>query len=216
MTRLPRLRLFPVLFVVLAALVVSAPAGANGDPASDYLLTLPVFFPFDPSEPSDAKQQEFTNLLNAAKDKGFEVRVALIANRRDLGAVPSLYRKPQTYADFLGQELVYYYKGPLLIVMPNGYGVFQTGKAMAEDKAVLAKLAPPGTTDGDKMVASAETAVRALAQRRGISIEATATAEQGSSTNRDRITIVAGVILLAAVAFGARLYLNNRGESHPA
>ena len=204
------------LLAAVAALAVSAPAGATGDPASDYLLTLPVFFPFDPSEPSDAKQQEFTNLLNAAKDKGFEVRVAFIANRRDLGAVPSLYRKPQVYADFLGQELVYYYKGPLLTVMPNGFGMFQTGKPMTEDKAVLAKLPPPNTTDGDAMVDSAEAAVRALAARRGVTLGETATAENGSSPNRDRISIVAGVILLAAVAFGARLYLVKRGETDPA
>ena len=195
---------------------MSAPAGANGDPASDYLLTLPVFFPFDPSEPSDAKQQEFTNLLNAAKDKGFEVRVALIANRRDLGAVPSLYRKPQTYARLPRPGARLLLQGPAadrdaerLRRLPDrqGDGGGQGGAREAR---------PAGTTDGDKMVASAEAAVRALAQRRGISIETTATAEQGSSTNRDRITIVAGVILLAAVAFGARLYLSNRGESDPA
>ena len=118
----------------------SPAARADGDPASDYLITQPVFFPFE-SKASAAAQKELTALLADAKKKGFGVRVALIATRADLGAVPVLYGKPQRYANFLGQELVYYYKGPLLIVMPNGYGIYKSGAALPEDKQLLAQLA---------------------------------------------------------------------------
>ena len=41
-----------------------------------------------------------------------------------------LWGKPQRYADFLGQELVYFWKGPTLVVMPQGYGVFAHGKKL--------------------------------------------------------------------------------------
>ena len=58
------------------------------------------------------------------------MRVALIGTRHDLGAVPVLFGKPQRYADFLGQELVYFWKGPTLVVMPNGYGIYQNGKPL--------------------------------------------------------------------------------------
>jgi hypothetical protein len=32
--------------------------------------------------------------------------------------VPSLFGRPQTYASFLGQEDYYFFKDPLLVVMP--------------------------------------------------------------------------------------------------
>jgi hypothetical protein len=214
MTRLSR-RLLLLAATALAALAVCATAGANADPASDYLITQPVFFPFE-SKVSDENQDSLTRLLEAAKDDGFEIKVALIATRGDLGGVPVLYRKPQTYADFLGQELVYYWKGPLLVVMPNGYGVFQTGKPMKEDKAVLAKLTPPGTTDGNVLAQSAETAVRALAQRRGITLPAATADVSSSSTNRDRVTILAGAVLLGGLAFAVRLVLGRRHGDHRA
>jgi hypothetical protein len=206
----------PLLAVALAALVVAAGAAANADPASDYLLTQPVFLPFE-SKVSDAAATRLIDTLANAKDKGFEVRVAIIATKGDLGGVPVLFAKPQRYADFLGQELVYYYKGPVLIVMPNGYGIFQTGKPLKEDKQVLAKLPPPGTSDGDTMAASAETAVRALATRRGITLPEAEAGGASSSGNRDRMSIVAGVVLLGGLAFGARVLLTRRrGASDPA
>ncbi len=145
------------------------------------------------------------------------MRVALIATRGDLGAVPVLYEKPQRYADFLGQEIVYYYKGPLLVVMPNGYGVYQNGVALPEDKKLLAQLPPAGSTDGNALAVSAENAVRVLANRRGITLRTAVTAPH-SSKNRDRVKIAASVILLCACAFAVRLVLRRRrrGEPDPA
>src|SRR3954453_23411029 len=116
---------------LLAAACVAVPAAhADGDPASDYLLTQNVFVPFDGKVP-----KEQADALNAvvldAKKKGYTIRVALISREFDLGAVPSLWRKPKTYARFLGQELFFVYKGRLLVVMPNGYGVSRAGKPLA-------------------------------------------------------------------------------------
>ena len=159
------LLLVPVLAAV--ALVAATPALADGDPASDYLLTQPLFLPFEPTKVSDVAQNQLREVLASSKEKGYEVRVALIGTRTDLGAVGLLWGKPQRYADFLGQELVYFWKGPTLVVMPQGYGIFQKGKPLAAEKAVLAKLPPPSTTDavdGDTLAASAENAVRALAE----------------------------------------------------
>ena len=212
-----RALLLGLLVAPLAALALCAPALADGDPASDYLLTQQLFIPFEPTKVSDAKQNELRQLLTASKDKGYEVRVALIATRTDLGAVPVLFRQPQRYADFLGQELVYFWKGPTLVVMPNGYGIFQNGKKLAEEKARLAKLSPPPSAEGDAMATAAENAVRALAQQKGITLpSAGSTDSGGSSKNRDRVVLVAGVILLAAVAFGARVLLGRRRGASPA
>ena len=51
--------------------------------------------------------------------------------------------------------------------MPNGYGLYQNGKPLPADKAVLAKLPPPGSADGDALAGRPENAVRALARQRG-------------------------------------------------
>src|SRR5215468_1493327 len=107
--RLPRL-LLP-LAVVVAALAVAGPALADGDPASDYLIAQPVFIPFAPTKVTAPVAGRLREVLATSKSKGYEIRVALIGPRTDLGAVPFLCGRPQRYADFLGQELVYYRKG---------------------------------------------------------------------------------------------------------
>jgi hypothetical protein len=214
-TRLPRL-LALLLAAVVAALAVASTAVADGDPASDYLITQPVFLPFEPTKVSSVAETELRQLLAASKAKGFEVRVALIATRNDLGAVPVLFGKPQRYADFLGQEIVYFWKGPLLVVMPNGYGLFQNGKPLTAEKAQLAKLAPPGSADGDTLAVSAENAVRLLARQKGITLETQVASDSSSSSNRDRVLLAGGVIVLCALAFGARLLLGRRRGADPA
>ena len=82
--------------MVLAALVVPA-ALADGDPASDYLIVRQVFLPFD-AKVDKASADELTGLLAAAKKDGFELRVAVISTKTDLGAVPVLYGKPDVRA----------------------------------------------------------------------------------------------------------------------
>ena len=45
-------------------------------------------------------------LLDDSKRRGFPLKVAVIARRADLGAIPSLFGQPREYARFLGQEKV--------------------------------------------------------------------------------------------------------------
>ena len=163
------------------------------------LIGLPVFLPFE-SKVSEIASQELTQVLASAKEQHFEVRVALIATPADLGAIPVLYRKPQRYADFLGQELVYYFKGVLLVVMPNGYGLYKARAKLPEDKKLLAELPPPGSTDGNALAVSAKNAVRVLAQRRGLTLRTAAVSS--SSGNRGRVTLAAAVIALCLLALG--------------
>ena len=76
------------LLLALAALLPAA-ARADGDPASDVLYTGFVFFPFDVK--FDPKlQSQLTELAVSSKEKGIPIRVALIANRYDLGSVGAL------------------------------------------------------------------------------------------------------------------------------
>ena len=78
----------------------------------------------------------------AASRAHFPIKVALIAAPADLGAIPSLFGKPQHYADFLDQEISFVdIKRLLLVVMPNGYGVQHLGGAAQAAAASLEKPA---------------------------------------------------------------------------
>ena len=80
-------------------------------------------------------------MLTDAKAKGFPLKVAVIVSPYDLGAVPVLYKRPQTYAKFLGQEIYFVTKDELLVVMPNGYGIYKARGLPTADKTLVAR--PP-------------------------------------------------------------------------
>jgi hypothetical protein len=156
-----------MLAAILCLFVVPV-ARADGDPASDYLLSMSAFFPPDAKIPTvDARQ--LSTVLATAKARGFEIRVALIASRYDMGSVATLFRRPHDYARFLGQELFFVYKGRLLVVMPNGYGVSRGGKLVAPSQRVVDRLPAPGN-DGHALATGATAAVRKLAAAGGIDV----------------------------------------------
>ena len=81
------------LMVALLAAWVPATSLADGDPASDVLLTQPIFLPWDAGV-SSAQQGQLTALLQAAAHSGYQLRLALIASPSDLGSVTELWRNP--------------------------------------------------------------------------------------------------------------------------
>jgi len=191
------------LTALVAALAVPV-ARADGDPASDFLLSQDTFFPFQ-AKVSESEQERLNALIADAKEQGVTVKVALIGTKVDLGAVPSLWRKPETYARFLGQELFFVYKGRLLIVMPNGYGVSRGGKAVKSEQRVVDALPPPGE-GGPALAAAAERAVRRLAARSGVQLKASSASSGDDNTTPDRIVIAAiAAVALAALVVAGRL-----------
>lgn len=154
------------MLAAVACLLAAPAARADGDPASDYLLGTSAFLPSDANIPgTDAKQ--LTAVLAEAKARGFEIRVALIASRYDMGSVGTLFLQPRQYARFLGQELFFVYKGRLLVVMPNGYGVSRGGKSLPSAQRIAGRLPPPGI-DGHALATGATAAVRKIAAAEGI------------------------------------------------
>jgi hypothetical protein len=122
--------------LALAALcVVAGVARADGDPASDVLYTSDTYFPYD--APPASATTALKTAVAAAYAKHFRVKVAVIGSQVDLGAVPSLWGKPTQYAKFLGTELETFYVGPLLIVMPAGFGIYDGGRSVAAETKVL-------------------------------------------------------------------------------
>jgi hypothetical protein len=192
--------------VVIAVFAVRD-ALADGDPASDYLITQQLFVSFK-AKFSDANATRLRGLLDDSKRQGFPLKVAVIAGRYDLGSVPSLFGKPQQYASFLGQEDYYFFKDELLVVMPQGYGLYKAKALPPADRALVEGLPAPKTVEIAPLIAAAERAVVALAGRRGITLSAGSSSH--SSRWSDRLVIIAGVLVLCALAVVVRLVLRRR------
>lgn len=152
--------------VLACGAMLGTPASlADGDPASDVLFATDVYLPYPP--PSKTTGQALRNATAAAYKHGYRLKVAVIATEADLGAIPSLFGKPTEYARFLGVELSTYYIGPLLIVMPAGYGIYDGGRSTAGEQSVLAKLTVDAATT-DALVASATKAAQRLVTARAL------------------------------------------------
>lgn len=182
------------VLAVLVALLLPAAARADGDPASDYLYTQSLFLPFDGSTPK-ASEAQLRALLADAKAKGYPVRVAVIRTRTDLGAVPSPFERPQRYAPFLGQELRFLFKGPLLVVMPNDYGFYWLAHDTTAEDRVLAAL--PAPSQAPDLARAAVPAVQGLAALKGV--ELATPPLTGAGETRDRILIAIGAVVLAGL-----------------
>jgi hypothetical protein len=137
---------------------LAATARADGDPASDILYFQDVYLPFP--KPSDDTPAKLQATVNAANKAGFRIKVAVIATPQDLGSIPSLFGKPQVYAQFLGVELGSFYKARLLVVMPSGFGVYRGGKAVTAETRALAGLETGQSAS--EITAAASTAVGRL------------------------------------------------------
>jgi hypothetical protein len=184
------------LLAALVALAAPAAARADADPASDYLYTQWVFLPYDTKIPAQQAAQLRALVAEARKD-GYPIKVAMIGSTYDLGAVTSLWRKPKQYARFLGAELVFLYKGRLLVVMPNGFGFSKAGRPVPREARALDEVEI--RSGGAGLVQGAIDGVRALAAASGhrLSEPAVPAAKaKRSSSNRDRAIIAAAVIAL--------------------
>lgn len=208
---------------------LTSSARADGDPGSDVLVYQPLFLASD-SGVSVAQQVDLGKLVHEAGKAGFPVRVAIIARSDDLGAVAALWREPKTYAHFLGIELSLAYRGPLLVVMPNGFGFHWAGHSVKPDYNVLDHVTSAG---GVTHLASAtEAAITALARANGVHLtpsprgDVTAShrsspAQHTSATTRSASTstragafialaLVAAVIIAARILYGRhRQAVNN-------
>jgi hypothetical protein len=196
------------LFAALAVGLLAVPAAlANGDPASDILITQQVFLPFE-APISKSASDELTKTVAAANTRGYPIRVAVIAFTGDLGSAVSLWRHPQDYAKFLGSELAFAYSNRLLVAMPAGFGIYRNGKPTAKERRALAKLKPGKTPTA--LTESTTDAVRALAAANGIVLP---TFSSGGSPWRDRAIIAAAVVLLLLVVFVPTRWVRGRGAA---
>lgn len=214
-----------VAAVTLAVALIAAPsARADGDPASDVLLTDDVFFPYAPPT-SDTLARALERLLARVRADGFPIKVALIGSAGDLGSYPQMFNDPQRYATLLDAELS---TSPhpgraardemrLLVVMPGGFGGDNLGdrvddalagvriEAEAQSdglaKAALIAVARIATVNGHRTPVPREADVRLAATSRST--------ERGSGP--PIWTFLAPVLLVAAGAAAAGRIGRRRG-----
>jgi hypothetical protein len=198
-----------LLATAAVALLAVPAARANGDPASDVLITQQVFLPAEAPIPS-SDATELQDAVAAANERGFKIRVALIAFTGDLGTAVSLWRHPQSYAKFLGSELAFVYKDGLLIAMPSGFGYNRGRKPVTSEQRVLRRVRPGQTPAA--LARSTTRAVRALAAAKGLTLPASS----GKSTAwRDRLIIAAAGVLILLIIFVPGRWLR-KGRTKPA
>lgn len=201
------------LVAAAAATLVAVPlARANGDPASDVLITNQVYI--GPEVPiSNSDRDALTKTVAAANERGYSIRVALIPFTSDLGTAVSLWGHPQDYAKFLGSELAFVYTKPLLIAMPSGFGVYHRNKPVAKEQRVVARV-PPGKTPA-AVAQQTMKAVRALAAAKGVDVPVSSGG--GGSDWRDRLIVGAAglAILLIILVPGRRLKRGRSASTQP-
>ncbi len=212
--------------LAILALTVAMLAGfcshalADGDPASDYLLSQQVFVLLQSSSAETPATRQLSAEVAAANKAGFPIRVAVISSEYDLGSVYALWHRPQTYARFLGIELSLAYKGRLLVVMPNGFGLNWPGHSTAAAYRMLAKVhVVPGEAG---TIAAAQAAVRHLAAAggahllagKGASTAVSSSAHQNSSSSGSSGIVLLIVVVLALV-LSIGLWLRRRVSRVP-
>ncbi len=185
-------------------------ARADGDPASDVLLSQDVFVPY--SGMSATVERRLFALCAAAAQAGYPLKIALIASRSDLGVVPALFNRPQAYARFLSAELGSVVREPVLVVMPAGLGLATQGRAMHAAPLPTTHVAAGGS---DALATAALDAVPRLAAAAGHPVSTAAAAAApaaGASAGTVRHALIALLVLglLSGAAISAAFVARSR------
>jgi hypothetical protein len=214
-----------VLAVVLAAVVGPGRALAHGDPTAHYLETDSLLTSYS-APPELAVELRLRGVLDAAAERGYPIKVVLIASEEDTGGEPEPLEDTQTYVATVSAEVdaVSPLRAPVLIVTPHGFGV----GGMQPRGGTLRPITPPVAgelarglplakkPEGNALARTAIVAIRRLAAAGGHPLPARiAQAEQnlegilGAPASRDPggpwliVAILAGTALLAALLVAA-------------
>jgi hypothetical protein len=204
------------LLVVVALVLVCAPAAwADGDPASDVLLTEDVFFPYSPPV-SQRLKTALERVLKDARKAGYPMKVALINTEADLGAYPQLFNQPTKYSDLLARELATLnpHGDPLkaihlLIVMPGGFGGSNLGDGVDRALAPIT-IDPQGGSDGLAQAAMGGVARLATENGHRVAVPPEASIKVSKSAKKSGGGTSAVVFLAPALLLFAGLFVAGR------
>ncbi|HEX3616145.1 MAG TPA: hypothetical protein VHU61_06385 [Solirubrobacteraceae bacterium] len=197
-----------VITAILAsvALIAVPTAFADGDPASDVLVESSLFNPIG-SGVSLSTQTRLEAVLDASERAGFPIRVALIAAASDLGTATAFWRQPGNYVGYLGYELSGIYRGQVLVVMPNGFGLYgpRSGPYTVSAAEHAVKAAAPGA--GEQLATAALSAIPLLARadRHPLPASALTAAERTAVPNTSGASGSLGLSAVIALLIGVLL-----------
>jgi hypothetical protein len=204
------------LLVVAMLVLACAPAAwADGDPASDVLLTQDIFFPYAPPV-SQRLKTALERVVKAARKAGYPMKVALINTEADLGAYPQLFNQPSKYTDVLSRELATLnpHGDPLkevhlLIVMPGGFGGSNLGDGV--DRALgPVQIDPGGGSDALSQAAMAAVARIATENGHRVAVPPEASVKVSKSAKKSGGGTSAVVFLAPALLLFAGLFVAGR------
>lgn len=200
MTALRRLTQIVLIAAIATAIFAPTPALGDADPASDVLLGSLAFYPYQPA-PAQQLQTQLNHELAQLHTEGLGLKVAIIESPIDLGAIPNMFGKPQTYAAFLAQEISFGAPQPVLVVMPAGFGLAHAGSP-----ASLTGLKVDTARQSDGLTQSAILAVRRIARVAGKPVPTGAAASPAESGTSPVIKYaLPAILVLLAAFFAARL-----------
>ena len=204
------LRLRSALVATLVAgAALAPPVLADGDPASDVLISDTVFLPYRQPPPPTA--DKLRALIAATRKAGQPVRVAVIQSPADLGSVVNLWGHPREYARLLAQELgspveagARGRREELIVVMPAGYG---TANVPPEVDRELRGVELAGAVDSDALAAAAGYGVQELAAATGHPVPKAFDKPKGAggSGGLTVVLVVLGLVGLVAVLIVLRI-----------
>jgi hypothetical protein len=193
---------------MLALALAFAPnALADGDPASDILAPPSIRVYMTVAAPGPQLEQKLVATTELVTASGLPIKVAIIADKTDLGAVPQLWGKPQTYARFLGAELRLNFHDTLLVVMPQGFGV-DGPYPHATALTALSRIHPRANPTPEGLTAAADQALRALALAGGLELRDDAGG--GGGGHGSLPLMVAAVLALTALGGGVFMLRGGR------
>src|SRR5690348_5206697 len=210
--RLVRASACVLAVAVLAAGAVAPTALADGDPASDFLPQQDYYLPATPP-PAKPSARALARLLEIARARHQPFKVAVIGSRIDLGAITSLWAHPQQYATFLSREIQTFLRGegPLLVVMPAGFGV---ANAPTKQRLALASVHVPPNGTSTQLTNTAIEAVGAMARASGHPLPhvkiAAATSSSGGGGHAARWILIACLVVGLAGAVTLAMGLRAR------
>ena len=196
----------------VAALAAAAPAAlADADPPSDVLLLQDVYYPYQPPV-SDKLRRTLDKVVLGSKKAGYPVKVAMVESAVDLGAIPQLFGRPAEYAPFLGREIAFKSKNPLLVIMPAGIA---TNNVSAKAQQAIQGIKIDTSKQSDGLVAAAIEAIPKMATASGHPVAAVPVPSGGDGKKSGGgtsplIVFGAPVLLVALAALVAAL--RRRGE----
>ena len=206
------MRALLALLLGVAVLAAAAPAVlADADPPSDVLLLQSVYYPYQPPV-SDKLRRTLDGVVAESRKAGYPVKVALVESQVDLGAIPQLFGRPAEYTPFLGREIAFKSKDPLLVIMPAGIATYNVS-AKAQQAIQGIKIDVSKQSDG--LVAAAIEAIPKMATASGhpvaaVPVPSSGGGKKGGGGTSPLIVFGAPVLLVALAALVAAL--RRRGD----